>query len=118
MPDKIFLQGLETKCLIGIFAWERKIRQKVLIDLEFPSNIRKAACKDQIEDAVDYKKIAKRTLSFVSKSRYHLIETLAEKLAQTLLREFSLPQIKVRVSKPGAIRYSKNVGVQITRRRK
>ncbi len=118
MQDKIFLQGLETKCLIGIFDWERKIRQKIVIDLEFPANIRKAAKKDRIQDTVDYKKIAKTTLAFVSKSRFYLIETLAEKLAQKLLKDFSLTHIKVRISKPGAIRYSRNVGIEISRKKK
>ncbi|MDD5218182.1 MAG: dihydroneopterin aldolase [Candidatus Omnitrophica bacterium] len=119
MPDKIFIQGLETKCLIGVFDWERKIRQKVVIDLEFPANVRKAAVRDALEDAIDYKRIAKCALAFVSKSRFRLIETLAEKLALMLLKGFpALKQIRIRISKPGAIRGSKNVGVEIRRRRK
>ncbi|HXV27499.1 MAG TPA: dihydroneopterin aldolase [bacterium] len=118
MQDKIFLQALQTKCLIGIFDWERKVKQKIVIDLEFPADIRRAAKKDRIEDTADYKRIAKTTLQFVSESRFHLIETLAEKLAQMLLKEFGLSEIKVRVSKPGAVRYSKNVGVEIIRKRR
>ncbi len=118
MSDKIFLHELEVKCLIGIFDWERKIRQKVVIDMEFPANIKKAAKSDKIKDATDYKKIAKRTIAFVSKSKFYLIETLIERLAETLLKEFSLKEIKLRISKPGAIRGSKHVGVEILRRRK
>ena len=117
MKDKIFLEGLTAKCLIGIFDWERKTKQKVVIDLEFPAPVAKAAKRDRIEDAVDYKRIAKRTLNFVAQSRFHLIETLAEKLARLLLTEFKLSQITLRLLKPGAIRGSKNVGVEITRRR-
>ncbi len=117
MADKIFIQDLEVKCLIGIFDWERKIRQKVKVDLEFPADIRKAARRDRIEDAVDYKAIAKETIAFVSKSRFQLIETLAERLADLLLKKFRLRSIKVRLSKPGALRHSKNVGVEITRKR-
>ncbi len=117
MRDKIFLHGLEVRCVIGIFGWERKIRQKVTIDLEFPAGIRKAAKTDRIEQASDYKKIAKHTIAFVEKSRFRLIETLAEKLAGSLLQEFSLPEITVRLSKPGAIRGAENVGVEILRRR-
>ena len=116
MKDKIFLRGLEARCRIGIFDWERKILQKVALDLEFPADIRKAAARDRIENTVDYKKIAKRTLGFVSKSRYFLIETLAEKLSETLLCEFLLPEIKIRLSKPGAIRGAQTVGVEIFRR--
>lgn len=115
MKDKIFLQGLEIYCLIGIFDWERKIKQKVTIDLEFPANIRKAARRDSIRHTIDYKRIAKRSIEFVSKSRFHLIETLAEKLAAILLKEFSLKSVKLRISKPGAIRGAKNVGVEILR---
>jgi len=118
MTDKIFLQGLEIRCIIGIFDWERKTRQKISIDLEFPADIRRSARRDRIQDAVDYKKIAKRTIQFVSRSRYQLIETLAEKLASALLKEFRLKEISVRISKPGAIRGSKNVGVEIHRRGK
>lgn len=114
--DKIFLHQLEAKCIIGIFGWERKKRQRVLVDLEFPANVKKAAKSDHIRDAVDYKKIAKRTLGFVSESRFHLIETLAEKLAAVLLKEFRLKQVFVRVSKPGAVRHSKNVGIEVLRK--
>ena len=118
MKDKILLEALEVKGIIGIFAWERRTRQKILIDLEFPADIRKAARRDRIEDAIDYKRIAKHTIEFVAKSRFYLLETLAEGLAATLLKEFGLPELKVRVSKPGAIRGSKNVGVEILRKRK
>lgn len=116
MPDKIFLEALEVPCIIGIFDWERKVKQKLLLDLEMPVDVRKAARSDSIDATLDYKGIAKRCIDFVSKSRYFLIETLAEDLAQLLLKEFKLPHIKVRVSKPGAIRGSKNVGIEISRK--
>lgn len=116
MSDKIFIESLEAKCRIGIFDWERKILQKIILDLEFPGNIRKAAKKDRIEDTVDYKSIAKYTLEFVSKSEFYLIETLAERLAQSLLKKYKLKHIRMRVSKPGALRHTKNVGVEILRR--
>ena len=117
MPDKIFLEALEVKCLIGIFDWERRIRQKIVIDLEFPAGIRRAARRDSIHDTLNYKKIAKETIAFVSKSSFFLIETLAERLAQNLLKKFRLSEIKIRLSKPGAIRGAKNVGVEIIRKR-
>ncbi|MCB9799375.1 MAG: dihydroneopterin aldolase [Candidatus Omnitrophica bacterium] len=115
--DRIFLEALEIKCIIGIFDWERKKKQKVLIDIDFPADIRRAAKKDHIRDTVDYKRMAKRTIHFVSQSRFQLIETLAERLAQIILKEFSLSELTLRVSKPGAVRGSKNVGVLITRKR-
>jgi dihydroneopterin aldolase len=116
MPDKIFLQALEVECIIGIFDWERKTPQKILIDLEFPANIRRAAKTDHIKDTIDYKSIAKRILAYVSKSSFQLIETLAEKLAELLLTEFRLRSVTLRISKPGAVRGSQNVGVEITRK--
>ena len=118
MKDQITLEGLQTKCRIGIFDWERKILQKILIDLNFPADARKAARRDRIQDTTDYKSISKHTLSFVSRSQFHLIETLADRLAHSILKKFRLKEIKLRVSKPGAVRGSKNVCVEITRKQK
>lgn len=118
MQDKIFIESLEARCRIGIFDWERKILQKILVDMEFPADIRKAAKRDRIEDTVDYKGITKHALNFISTSKFFLIETLAERLAAELLKKFRLSQIKIRLSKPGALRNSKNVGVEILRKRK
>lgn len=117
MRDKIFLEGLETRCKIGIFPWERRILQRVVIDLEFPADIRKAARTENIRNAVDYKQMAKHILHFVSKSHYFLLETLAEKLAASILDHFSIRELRLRVSKPGAIRCSRNVGVEIFRKK-
>ena len=117
MADKIFIENLVISCRIGIFDWERKIKQKISLDLEFPADIRRAARRDRIEDTCDYKKIAKETISFVSGSSFFLIETLAERLARDLLQKFSLKEIKIRLSKPGAIRGAKNVGIEILRKR-
>lgn len=119
MPNKdhIILTGLKVSCIIGIFDWERKQKQDVLIDIKFPADIQKAARRDLISDAIDYKKIAKTIIAFVEKSRFQLVETLAERLAGLLLAQFRLPEIFLRVSKPGAVRGSQNVGVEITRKR-
>ncbi len=116
MSDKIFIEALEVACIIGIFDWERKTPQKILIDLEFPANIRRAAKRDRIEDTTDYKGIAKSILAYAGASKFQLIETLAEKLAALLLKEFKLKEVRLRISKPGALRGSKNVGVEIIRR--
>ena len=115
MDGKVFVQGLEVSCIIGTLPRERKKKQKVVIDLEFPASVRKAARRDNLRDALNYQKIAWRATEFVSKSRFYLIETLAERLAQALLREFKLKKICLRVSKPNAIRNAKNVGVEIRR---
>jgi dihydroneopterin aldolase len=115
MADKILLQELEIPCIIGILPRERKKKQKIMIDLEFSTSVRRAARRDNLRDALNYQKIAGRATEFVSKSRFYLIETLAERLAQILLREFKLKSMTLRVSKPKAIRNAKNVGVEIRR---
>ena len=117
MKDRIFLEGLQSQCVIGIFDWERRLKQKILIDLEFPTDTRKAARRDRIDSTINYKEIAKLLLREVPKTRFQLVETLAEFIAELCLKRFFLPEITVRVSKPGAIRGSQNVGVQITRKR-
>ncbi len=116
MQDKIFIEKLRVPCIIGIFDWERKIKQTIEIDFEIPANIRKAAKSDHIQDAVDYKKITKHVIQFVSKSNYQLVETLAEELAASILKSFRIREILLRISKPGALRHAKNVGVQIHRK--
>lgn len=116
--DTIFLHDLRIKTIVGIWEWERRIRQTVSIDLEMGADIRKAARTDKIEDALDYKQIAKRVQQFVEDSSYQLVETLAENIATVVLNEFDVPWIAVRVNKPGAIRGSRDVGVIIRRERK
>ena len=117
MKDRIFIEGLQTRCLIGIFDWERKVKQKILIDLEFPADVKKAARRDRIEDTINYKEIAKLLLREVPQTRFQLVESLAEFIAQRCLEKFNLAEITVRVSKPGAIRGSRNVGITVTRAR-
>ena len=113
--DTIFLRDLEVDATIGIFEWEKRIKQKVRIDLEMATNIAKAAASDSIDDALDYKAISKRIIQFVEDSRYELIETLIEKVAEILLQEFSIPWVRVTISKPGAVRGSRDVGITIER---
>ena len=113
--DTIFLRDLEVDATIGIFEWEKRIKQKVRIDLEMATDIAKAAASDSIDDALDYKAISKRIIQFVQDSRYELIETLIEKVAEILLQEFSIPWVRVTISKPGAVRGSRDVGITIER---
>jgi dihydroneopterin aldolase len=114
-PDTIFLQDLKVETIVGIWDWERKIRQTVSIDIEMAADVAKAAINDNIEGTLNYKAVAKRVQQFVGDSEYQLVETLAEKIAETVLAEFDIPWIQLRVSKPGAIRNAKNVGVVIRR---
>ena len=115
MTDKIIVQGLEISCIIGSLPRERKKKQPIVIDLEFTAPVKRAARRDDLRDALNYQKIAERATEFVSKSRFYLIETLGERLAQALLREFRLKNILLRVSKPKAISNAKSVGVEIRR---
>lgn len=115
--DTIFLEELEVETTIGIWDWERKIRQTVSIDLEMGADIRSAAKRDDIDATLNYKAVAKRVQQFVSESEYQLVETLAEKIAALVLGEFETPWIRVRVSKPRAINGAKDVGVSIHRTR-
>jgi dihydroneopterin aldolase len=117
MSDRIFLRGLSVKCIIGFIDWERRTPQTLLVDLEIPCDCTRAARSDEVEDTVDYKRVAKRVLGWVPTTQFKLVETLAHHLAMLLLLEFSLEWIRVSVNKPGAIRDSRDVGVQIERRR-
>jgi dihydroneopterin aldolase len=114
--DKIFLSALSVDCIVGIWEWERRVRQTVIIDLEMAADIRRAAASDRIEDTIDYKKVAKRLLAFVGESQFRLVETLAENIARVVIVEFGVSWVKVRLNKQGAIRGARDVGIEIERR--
>jgi dihydroneopterin aldolase len=113
--DIIFLNEMKIDTVIGIWDWERKIRQTVVIDLEMAADIRKAAASDSVDDTLNYKLVAKRVQEFVGDSEFQLVETLAEKIAAIINDEFAIPWVRVRVNKPGAIRGARDVGVMIER---
>jgi dihydroneopterin aldolase len=115
--DKIFIHALKTEAIIGIFDWERQVRQTVLIDIEFSADIRKAALTDAIDDTLNYKRVAKRVLAFVEASQFHLVETLAEHIAMLILEDFGVAWVSIVLSKPGAVRGSRDVGVALERDR-
>ena len=115
--DRIFLRGLEVECIVGFIEWERRIKQTVVIDFEIPVDCRRAASNDAVADTVDYKKVSKRIIGFVGESHYKLVETMAHRLALLLLEEFPIEWIRLSINKPGAIRGSRDVGVQIERSR-
>jgi dihydroneopterin aldolase len=113
--DTIFLTELKVDTTIGIWDWERKIKQVVIIDLEMGTDIRAAVKSDNIDDALNYKLVSKRVQQFVADSSFMLVEALAGKIAELVLDEFDVPWVNVKVSKPGAIRGASNVGVSIRR---
>jgi len=115
MKDIIYIKDLRVKTIIGIFDWERETKQEVSIDIEFPFDCKKAAKNDSIEDAIDYKIICKAVIKFVEESSFQLQESLAEGIASLVKDEFNVESIKLRVSKPGALRGAKDVGLIIYR---
>ncbi|MGH8495115.1 MAG: dihydroneopterin aldolase [Gammaproteobacteria bacterium] len=117
MSDTIFLRELTVEAVIGIQEWERRVRQIVKIDLEMSVDARRAAATDSIADTLNYKRVAKRLIEFVSGSEFQLVETLAERIAGIVLDEFAVARVCVTVNKPGAIRGATDVGIRIERRR-
>ncbi len=115
--DHIFIEGLEIEALIGIYDWERRIRQPLLFDLEMAFDNRRPAATDAIADTLDYKAVSKRLIAFVSASEFGLVETLAERCAELVLREFDVAHLRLKLSKPGAVRGARAVGVVIERSR-
>ncbi|VAW99701.1 Dihydroneopterin aldolase [hydrothermal vent metagenome] len=113
--DIIYLTELDVETIIGIYDWERTTKQTISLDIEMATDIAKAANSDAIEDTLNYKAVAKRLIEYVASTEFQLIETLSEKICDIIMNEFSVPWVKLRVSKPGAIRGSKNVGVMIER---
>jgi len=113
--DRVLIEGLEVRTVIGIYDWEREIRQSVRLDLEMAWDIRTAAASDDIADTLDYKAVSKRLIAFVEASEYGLIEALAEACAAIVLNEFAVPWLRLKLSKPGAVRGSENVAVTIER---
>ncbi len=115
--DKIFIKDLTAETTIGIFNWERDIRQKVVIDLEMEVDASIAASTDSISDALDYSKISQELLSHIEASHCFLVETLAEELAGIILEKFKVVWVRLRLTKPEALTKASGVGVLIERGR-
>ena len=113
--DIVFIEDLRIETVIGIYDWERKIRQTVALDLEMAFDNRKPAASDRIEDTLDYKAVSKRLIAFVESSHFKLVETLAERCADIVLNEFGVTWLRLKLAKPGAVTGSKAVGVAIER---
>jgi 7,8-dihydroneopterin aldolase/epimerase/oxygenase len=113
--DIIFLGGLEVDTVIGIYEWERKIRQTIVLDIEMAWDIRQAAASDDIQYALDYKAVSDRVVEFIESSQYLLVETLIEAVAELLRNEFAIPWLKITLNKRGAISKARDVGIIIER---
>jgi dihydroneopterin aldolase len=115
--DKVFIEALEIETIIGIYDWERKVRQPLVFDIEMGFDNRVPAASDAIADTLNYKSVSKRLIAFVSESSFQLVETLAERCAALILDEFGVAHVRIKLSKPGAVRGARAVGVIVERSR-
>ena len=115
--DRVFIEALEIECVIGIYDWERKIKQPIALDIEMDFDNRVPAASDDIADTLDYKAVSKRLIEFVSQSSYGLVETLAERCCEIILGEFNVGRVRLKLSKLGAVRGARAVGVILERSR-
>lgn len=113
--DIVFIRGLRIETVIGIFDWEREIKQPVVLDIEMAADVEGAAAQDQIDAALDYKAVSKRLKQFVSESSFRLVETLAERCAALIRSEFGVPWVRLTLNKVGAVSNAEGVGVIIER---
>ncbi len=113
--DIVFIQGLEVETVIGIYDWERSIRQTVTLDLELGTDIRQAAATEAIDNTLNYKSVSERLVAFIEGSEFQLVETMAEELARLLMTEFPVPWLRLKLGKPGAVPAAQSVGVIIER---
>ena len=113
--DILYIRNLKVDAVVGIFSWEKRIRQPLHLDLEIAIDIRKAAATDDIQYALDYKTVSTRLTQFISQSEWHLIETLAEKIAALLMSEVGVTWLRLKLSKPAALPSADSVGLMIER---
>lgn len=115
MQDIIFINELRIETVIGIFDWERQIKQTVVLDLELATDISKAAVSDHIDDTIDYKTLTKKVITFVEASEFQLVETLAERVCELVRNDFNVAWVRLKLNKTGALRGARDVGILIER---
>jgi 7,8-dihydroneopterin aldolase/epimerase/oxygenase len=113
--DIVFIEDLRIDAVIGIYDWERRVRQTLSLDIEMAFDNTVPAASDDIEDTLNYKDVSKRLIVFVGESSFGLVETLAERCATIIREEFGVAWVRLKLSKPGAVRGAKAVGVCIER---
>jgi len=111
----VYLRDLKIDTVIGIYDWERRVRQTIHLDIELATDISKAAASENIDDTLNYKAVSKRIIEFVSSSDFQLVETLAERICEIIRTEFDVPWVRLTLNKKGAIRGATDVGVRIER---
>lgn len=115
MTDVVYIRGLRLETVIGVYDWEREVRQELRVDLEMAKDLRPAAASDDVADALDYAAVSTRLRDFAAGSRFLLIEKMAEELAGLVMRDFGVRWLRLRLSKPGAVAEADDVGVLIER---
>jgi len=113
--DIVYIRALRIDTVIGIYEWERKTRQTIVLDIEMSADIARAAATDAIQDTLDYKAVSKRLIQFVGESSFQLVETLAERCAGIIRNEFGVRWVRLTLNKAGAVRGADAVGVIIER---
>lgn len=113
--DIVYIRDLRIDTIIGIYDWEREVKQTVSLDLEMATDIRKAAATDDIQYALNYKDVSKRLIAYVENRNALLVETLAEEITTLVREEFNVPWLRLRLSKPGAVRGARDVGLIVER---
>ncbi|MFT5062958.1 MAG: dihydroneopterin aldolase [Gammaproteobacteria bacterium] len=115
MNDIIYIRDLRVDTVIGVFDWERRIKQTLRLDIEMNTSIRQVAFTGDLSSGIDYKAVSKRVGEFVEASSFELVETLAERVAQLIISEFKVGALTLRLGKPGALRGARDVGTIIKR---
>ena len=118
MQDTIFIESLSAQAIIGAWDWEQHFKRRLVFDIEMGTDIRAAASSDKLADTVDYQAVSERVIQFTEESRFQLVETLIESIAQLILTEFGAPWVKIKLHKVGALGTAKSVGVSIFRESK
>ena len=113
--DKLIIRDLALRCVIGFKDDERREKQDVTINVVLYVDIREACRSDRVEDSVNYRTVKKRIITLVENSSFHLIEKLAEELAALCLEHEQVKKVTVTIDKPGALRFSRSVAVEISR---
>jgi len=111
----VYIRGLEVRTVIGVYDWEREIRQRLTVDLDMLWDFSRAADNDDIEYALDYKAVSKRIAGYMEESSFELLETLGSRIADIVQNEFGVKWLRLELGKPGAVTGARDVGVIIER---
>ena len=113
--DTVFINDLKIDTIIGIFEWEREVRQTVGIDIAIGCDTRKAAAADDIQYALDYKTVVDLVQQFVENNTFNLIESLAEQISNLIFKELKVSHLNITIRKLGTFENVASVGVKIER---